>query len=144
MFPSHDRGVQIDLEIASTGGTVTFAGTNSVFNFGGGMTFTYTSGTLDFSTNSIIPEVYGTATIDSDGMTWPEFIFSERSDANVTLSSNMTISGIMNIGDRDTQVSTITINGAFKIFSTGGVRKWNGEGVTGAATVEFSGSSNMN
>lgn len=115
------------LEIASTGGTVTFSGTVGVGN-----NFTYTSGTLDLtgSTIDLSGANWATLTFTPGPITYNNLILSgyqvtRNITAGTTVNGNVTLAGIGGCaltmsGQSFTVGGTLTVNSGTSITKSGG------------------------
>lgn len=126
-------GIEINMIVNKSGGTLTFSGGNT-FRFGGSKTLTYTAGTVDAGTSVLAPN--GTCTLNTNGITWYDVTFGQG--YTFTLTSNMAVSRNLSL------VSSVTTN---TYSGSGSIRKITVGGnvtATSGRAVGSSSTSNVN
>jgi len=120
-----------NLNINSSGGTVTFTGSFSLYR-----DFTYTSGTVDFGTSSLSFSSGNDHTISASNLNFYDLILS-GSNSDFTISSSFNVYGTLTINDSYSG----TINGN-TIYAFGNVTATN-NGKAGTTLIKLVGSSNQ-
>lgn len=133
----------LNLEIASTGGTVYFIGTLTFCN---GKTLLYTSGTVDCSTNSHTLWFNGqngaTATYSGSSVNWYNISILGYGSFDLTLSSDITATGTTTFtGNNGAAISIL--GGSYKFHAQGNITSSISAPINGTATLQIDGGSNQ-